>query len=138
NSDVYALWNALQAYGLRNSLEIRDTMGRFKNEWFDKVDYITAEEIFDNDPMDNPFFLDVRPKREFEKESIANAKSIPIEQLKDSLSQLPKDRQIVVYCRGPLCVFADEAVQYLRERGYDAIRLQEEVKEWKQKGYPIN
>jgi rhodanese-related sulfurtransferase len=138
NKNVYTLWNSLQSFSLQNSLEIQATLQNFKQEKFATVSSIDINEIVTNNNFDDLYFLDVRPEKEFKKEAIANAKSIPIELLKDNITQLPKNQQIIVYCRGPLCVFADEAVQYLQEKGYDAIRLQEEVLEWKQKGLPVN
>ncbi len=138
NKNVYTLWNSLQSFSLQNSLEIQATLQNFKQEKFATVSSINIDEIMANNNLDDLYFLDVRPEKEFKKEAIANAKSIPIESLKDNIAQLPKNQQIIVYCRGPLCVFADEAVQYLQEKGYDAIRLQEEVLEWKQKGLPVN
>lgn len=138
NKNVYTLWNSLQSFSLQNSLEIQATLQNFKQEKFATVSSINIDEIIANNNLDDLYFLDVRPEKEFKKEAIANAKSIPIESLKDNIAQLPKNQQIIVYCRGPLCVFADEAVQYLQEKGYDAIRLQEEVLEWKQKGLPVN
>ncbi len=137
NNNVYTLWNALQSFSLQNSLEVKATLENFTRENFSKVKTIKADEIIANNNLNDLYFLDVRPKKEFDKEAIANAKSIPIEHLIENLRQLPKNRQIVVYCRGPLCVFADEAVQYLQESGYDAIRLKEEVLAWKQKGLPV-
>lgn len=137
NNDVFSLWNTLQQFGLQNSLEIRATLQSFKQSNFKQVREITADEIMGDESLNDLYFLDVRPEKEFKKEAIANAISIPIAQLKDNLSQLPKNQQIVVYCRGPFCVFADEAVQYLQEKGFDAVRLQEEVLEWKQKGLPV-
>ncbi|EZH71443.1 hypothetical protein ATO12_07545 [Aquimarina atlantica] len=138
NKNVYTLWNSLQSFSLQNSLEIQATLQNFKQEKFATVPSINIDKIMANNNLDDLYFLDVRPEKEFKKEAIANAKSIPIESLKDNIAQLPKNQQIIVYCRGPLCVFADEAVQYLQEKGYDAIRLQEEVLEWKQKGLPVN
>ncbi|WP_106794249.1 ArsR family transcriptional regulator [Aquimarina sp. Aq78] len=138
NKNVYTLWNSLQSFSLQNSLEIQATLQNFKQEKFAAVSSINIDEIVANNNFDDLYFLDVRPEKEFKKEAIANAKSIPIELLKDNITRLPKNQQIIVYCRGPLCVFADEAVQYLQENGYDAIRLQEEVLEWKQKGLPVN
>jgi rhodanese-related sulfurtransferase len=138
NNNVYTLWSALQNFCLKNSLEIQATIQNFKQGNFTKVTSVNAEEIMANNNINDLYFLDVRPEKEFNNEAIANATSIPIEFLKENLSQLPENKQIIVYCRGPLCVFADEAVQYLQEKGYDAIRLQEEVLEWKQKGFPVN
>jgi len=138
NNNVYTLWKTLQDFSLQHSLEVQATLKNFKQENFSKVQTIKADDIIANNSINDLYFLDVRPTREFAKEAIANAKSIPFELLKQNLSQLPTNKQIVVYCRGPLCVFADEAVQFLQENGIDAIRLKEEVLAWKQKGLPVN
>jgi len=138
NHNVYTLWNALQNFSLQNSLEIKATLQSYREEKYANITTITAEEILANNALEDYYFLDVRPEQEFNNEAIANAKSIPIELLKDNFKQLPKHRPIIVYCRGPLCVFADDATKFLIEKGYNAMRLQEEVLEWKQKGLPVN
>ncbi|CAM1374283.1 ArsR/SmtB family transcription factor [Tenacibaculum xiamenense] len=138
NNDVFTLWNTLQKFGLENSLEIQSTLKMFQQENFESVEFITADEITRNNSFSDLCFLDVRPEKEFKKEAIANAICIPIDDLEDKLSRLPKDKQIVVYCRGPFCVFADKAVQHLQAKGYDAIRLKEEVLSWKEKGLPVS
>ena len=138
NNKVFKLWNELQQFSLQNNHQIKGTLENFKREHYDKVLSVSAEEIVQTKKNDQLTFLDVRPKKEFEKESIANAVSIPIDTLKENLQLLTKSQQIVVYCRGPLCFFADEAVQFLQEKGYNAIRLEEEVLAWKHKGLPVN
>jgi rhodanese-related sulfurtransferase len=74
--------------------------------------------------------LDVRPTVEFEEGHIPGAISIPPDELATRLDELPKDRRIVAYCRGAYCLFADEAVALLRERGFDAYRLEGGWPEW--------
>ncbi|WP_103070221.1 ArsR/SmtB family transcription factor [Aquimarina sediminis] len=138
NNNVYTLWNALQNFSIRNNVEVQATLQNFKKEKFTNVTSIKTDEIIANNNLEDLYFLDVRPKKEFKRQAIADAQSIPIEDLKDNLDQLPKNKQIIVYCRGPLCVFADEAVQLLQEKGFNAIRLQEDVLEWKLKGLPVN
>ncbi|MFL0076268.1 ArsR/SmtB family transcription factor [Tenacibaculum maritimum] len=137
NKNVYTLWNALQTFSLENNSEIQTILKNFRATTFSESPSITADEIVEKNILNDLYFLDVRPEREFRKEAIANANSIPITELKKELHQLPKNKQIVVYCRGPLCLFADEAVHFLKENGYDAIRLEEEVLDWKQKGLPV-
>ncbi|MFL0084700.1 ArsR/SmtB family transcription factor [Tenacibaculum maritimum] len=137
NKNVYTLWNALQTFSLENNSEIQTILKNFRTTTFSESPSITADEIVEKNILNDLYFLDVRPEREFRKEAIANANSIPITELKKELHQLPKNKQIVVYCRGPLCLFADEAVHFLKENGYDAIRLEEEVLDWKQKGLPV-
>jgi rhodanese-related sulfurtransferase/DNA-binding transcriptional ArsR family regulator len=81
--------------------------------------------------------LDVRPVVEYEQGHIVGARSIPIDELERRLHELPRDQEIVAYCRGPYCVFADEAVSLLAERGYRARRLIEGLPEWRAAGYPV-
>jgi rhodanese-related sulfurtransferase len=81
--------------------------------------------------------LDVRPAEEYEAAHIAGAISIPHDDLKRRLSELPRERKIVAYCRGPYCVFAIEAVKVLRARGFTATRIEDGVPDWRARGLPI-
>ncbi|MEW6512487.1 MAG: metalloregulator ArsR/SmtB family transcription factor [Pseudomonadota bacterium] len=74
--------------------------------------------------------LDVRPTPEFEAAHLPYAQSLPIDELKSRLSDLPKDKTIVAYCRGPYCLMAKDAVDLLKQQGYEAIHLPEGVAEW--------
>ncbi|MBB5171910.1 ArsR/SmtB family transcription factor [Texcoconibacillus texcoconensis] len=76
--------------------------------------------------------IDVRPSREYEAGHIPGAKSIPITELKEMISSLSKDKKVIAYCRGPHCVYATEAVEYLKEQGYTAYLLEASVHDWKQ------
>lgn len=80
--------------------------------------------------------LDVRPVAEFEAGHIAGARSVPVGELR-RLRSLSKDIEIVAYCRGPFCVYADDAVRLLRRRGFNARRLEDGYPEWKRAGLPI-
>ena len=81
--------------------------------------------------------LDVRPLPEFTAGHIKGAVSIPMGQLARRLRHLPKDREVVAYCRGPYCVFADDAVRVLNRRGYRAARLEDGFPEWVRAGLPV-
>ena len=81
--------------------------------------------------------LDVRPPAEFTAGHIASARSIPLKELQKRLRELPKRRQIVAYCRGPYCVLSDEAVVFLKSKGYRVARLDIGLPEWKLLGLPI-
>ena len=74
--------------------------------------------------------LDVRPADEFLAAHLPFARSIPLDELKQRLSELPKGKTVVAYCRGPYCLMARDAVELLRKKGYDALRLPEGVAEW--------
>ena len=80
--------------------------------------------------------LDVRPAVEYEAGHIPGARSVPVGELR-RLRSLAKDTEIVAYCRGPYCVYADEAVRQLRRRGFAAKRLEDGYPEWKRAGLPI-
>jgi rhodanese-related sulfurtransferase len=81
--------------------------------------------------------LDVRPEDEFRTGHIPGALSVPLGHLKELLSRLPKDQEIVAYCRGPYCVLAIQAVELLRKKGFNAIRLEESVQDWRAMGLPV-
>jgi rhodanese-related sulfurtransferase len=74
--------------------------------------------------------LDVRPTDEYLNAHLPFARSIPLEELRQRLAELPKDRSIVAYCRGPYCLMAVDAVELLKKEGYSAIHLREGVAEW--------
>lgn len=81
--------------------------------------------------------LDVRPPAEYGAGHIAGARSVPIGELRKHLKALPKDTEVVAYCRGPYCVYADDAVRELRKQGFDASRLEDGFPEWKRAGLPV-
>jgi DNA-binding transcriptional ArsR family regulator/rhodanese-related sulfurtransferase len=81
--------------------------------------------------------LDVRPEDEYRAAHISEAISIPLDQLKNHLSKLPRDQKIVAYCRGPYCILASEAVRQLRSKGFQATRLGDGIAEWKAAGMPV-
>jgi rhodanese-related sulfurtransferase/DNA-binding transcriptional ArsR family regulator len=81
--------------------------------------------------------LDVRPEPEYRAGHITGAVSLPIDELTRRLRDVPKDRDVVAYCRGTYCVYADDAVRTLRRRGYRAARLQDGFPEWAGDGLPV-
>jgi rhodanese-related sulfurtransferase len=81
--------------------------------------------------------LDVRPIEEYRAAHIPGALSVPVAELERRLADLPRDRQIVAYCRGPYCVMAIEAVELLRTHGFEAIRLEEGVPDWRARRLPV-
>ena len=81
--------------------------------------------------------LDVRPSEEYRAGHFPGALSIPVDELKARLREVPKDRAVVAYCRGPYCVMALEAVELLRTTGFEAHRMEEGVLEWRARGWPL-
>jgi rhodanese-related sulfurtransferase/DNA-binding transcriptional ArsR family regulator len=81
--------------------------------------------------------LDVRPPEEYEAGHIPGALSVPLPELAKRLSELPKRREVVAYCRGPYCVLSVEAVKLLRARGFKAVRLEDGVLDWAARGLDV-
>ena len=81
--------------------------------------------------------LDVRPEEEFQAGHIEGAVNVPMDKLPRLLSKLPKEQEIVAYCRGPYCLFAAEAVKQLRKKGYRARRLEDGYPEWQASRLPV-
>lgn len=82
--------------------------------------------------------LDVRPAAEFDAGHIAGARSVPIAELDRRLKEIPKSRQVVAYCRGRYCVYADQAVRKLRRKGFRASRMEDGFPEWREEGLPVS
>jgi len=93
---------------------------------------ISLEELNERMAKGEVLLLDVRPKEEFEKAHIPGAISVPMEDLREKLSTLPTNCDVVAYCRGPYCLFSAEAVEFLNAHGINAYRLESNVQEWKQ------
>jgi rhodanese-related sulfurtransferase len=81
--------------------------------------------------------LDVRPEVEYRQGHIPTARSIPVDELRHRLAELPRDKEVVAYCRGPYCVFADEAAQLLLGNGFKVRRLADGFPEWRAEGLPV-
>lgn len=81
--------------------------------------------------------LDVRPGEEFASAHLPHARSLPVDELRKRLSELPRNLPVVAYCRGPFCVMARDAVELLRRKGYRAFHLSDGVAEWRARGLPI-
>ena len=81
--------------------------------------------------------LDVRPRNEYEQQHLPFARSLPLAELRARLAELPKDKPIVAYCRGPFCLMSDEAVELLGKRGFRVTKLPDGVSEWLAAGLPL-
>lgn len=81
--------------------------------------------------------LDVRPGEEFATAHLPHARSLPVDELKKRLDELPRGVPVVAYCRGPFCVMAKQAVDLLRRKGYRAFHLTDGVAEWRARGLPV-
>ena len=109
-------------------------------EYFEQrgaMEAVESEELLRRVRNGEVTVLDVRPPEEYRAGHIPGALSIPIGELKARLKELPKDREVVAYCRGPYCVMAVEAVKLLRKRGFTAHRLEQGIVDWRARGWRV-
>ena len=103
----------------------------------DAMETVTGDELLRRVKRGEVTVLDVRPVEEYRAGHIPGAVSIPLGELKARFKELPKRREVVAYCRGPYCVFAVEAVELLRKKGFTAHRMQEGVLDWQSRGWRV-
>jgi rhodanese-related sulfurtransferase/DNA-binding transcriptional ArsR family regulator len=103
----------------------------------DGIDVIDRKELATRLRQRSVVVLDVRPEPEFAAGHIAGARSVPIRELRKHLKVLPAGSDVVAYCRGPYCVYADDAVRELCKRGFKAARLEDGFPEWQRAGLPV-
>ena len=133
---VAELWAAVRDVASRHVAEVSLLADEYLGER-DEVEQLTAGELAERLARGSVVLLDVRPEPEYRAGHIAGALSTPIAALDELVSTLPRRRQIVAYCRGPYCVYADDAVRLLRARGLEARRLDIGYPEWQRAGLPI-
>jgi len=102
-----------------------------------KLERVSGEDLVQRVRKAEVTVLDVRPELEYRAGHIPGARSVPLSELKRKLADLPKNREIVAYCRGPQCVMAIEAVELLRKRGFRAQRMEQGVMDWRARGWKI-
>jgi rhodanese-related sulfurtransferase/DNA-binding transcriptional ArsR family regulator len=133
---VFRLWQAIRDLGQARLAEVDALVRTYLDDrdQFEAVDAAVLQQLLNDGDV---VVLDVRPVAEYLAGHIPGAQSIPIDELAARLQELPTNRAIVAYCRGPYCVFADEAVALLRDRGYCASRLAEGFPDWRAAGLPV-
>ncbi len=133
--DVFRLTQLIRTLAERQLSEVTRIVDTYLTERA-SLDALTLNEL--RSRMDEPglVILDVRPPVEYAHGHIMGARSIPIEELAHRLNELPKTQEIIAYCRGPYCVFADEAVQLLTAHGYTARRMHDGYPDWQLADYP--
>jgi rhodanese-related sulfurtransferase len=132
---VFALWQALRGVGTRQLAEIDRLVETYLHHP-EHLEPLSRDGLVLRLTDGDAILLDVRPALEYQQGHIASARSIPVEQLEARLRELDPTREVVAYCRGPYCVFADEAVTLLRAHGFTARRYGEGYPEWAAAGLP--
>lgn len=136
NNNVFKAWKALRELGVERIASIEKLVKNYRQSR-SKGDSLSIDQLRKKLKDGKITIIDVRPEQEFNAGHIANAISIPIDQLQTRLKELPKRHEIIAYCRGPFCVYADEAVALLQKAGYKATRLEEGFPDWEVMGLPV-
>jgi rhodanese-related sulfurtransferase len=133
---VFQAWRAVRDLGEARLAEVDQVVETYLKDK-DTMEAVDATGLMERLADESVVVLDVRPEEEYRAGHVPGALSVPVESLEAALQVLPKDKEIVAYCRGPYCVFSDEAVSVLTARGYQASRLTEGFPEWRAAGYPV-
>ena len=134
--DVFRFLRDLQALG-RSRLADVERVAHLYIDGRDELEPVTLEELRRRLRENDVTLIDVRPQEEYRAGHIPGAMSIPVAQLKRRLAEIPKDREVVAYCRGPYCVYSVDAVEVLRKHGYRARRAGEGLPDWRSSGLPV-
>jgi rhodanese-related sulfurtransferase/DNA-binding HxlR family transcriptional regulator len=130
------LWAAVRDVAVRHVAEVSVLADEYLGER-DEVEQVSAAELEARLARGQVVVLDVRPEPEYRAGHIAGSRSAPLTALASLAPKLPHGREIVAYCRGPYCVYADDAVRLLRARGLKARRLDVGFPEWRRAGLPV-
>ncbi|CAN7577949.1 MULTISPECIES: ArsR/SmtB family transcription factor [unclassified Variovorax] len=133
---VADLWVALRGEAEARLVELQAALAALV-EHGDDLEGVDRRDILRRAKTGEVVVLDVRPADEFASGHLPHARSLPLNELKKKLAELPKDTPVVAYCRGPFCLMARDAVELLRKKGYNAFRLRDGVAEWRAHGLPV-
>ena len=136
DAEVVELMQALGRVGERNLAEVARVMADYFHAR-DALEAVSRKDLVERLKDGLVTILDVRPEDEFALGHIPGALNIPFGALESRLEELPIDREVIAYCRGPYCVLSFEAVAALRARGYLVRRLEDGYPEWKAAGMPV-
>jgi rhodanese-related sulfurtransferase len=132
--EALRLWLALRDASAARLAEVQRAAHDYLGE---DVETVGREELLKRLASGDTVLVDVRPEEEFAAGHIEGARSIPIEELERRLDELPADREVVAYCRGPFCAYAHEAVRRLQQSGREARRLEDGWPEWRLAGESV-
>ena len=135
-TSVADLWVALRSEAEERLVELQVALANLVTHG-DDLEGLDRRAILKKAAAGEVLVLDVRPTDEYANAHLPHARSLPVDELKRRLAELPKNTPVVAYCRGPFCLMARDAVELLRKRGYRAVHLSDGVAEWRAHGMPI-
>jgi rhodanese-related sulfurtransferase len=136
SDEVFRFVRDLQTLGRSRLAEVEHAAALYI-DGRDELEPVTLKELRQRLRRGDVTVIDVRPAEEYRAGHIPGALSIPVNQLKRRLPEIPKGREVVAYCRGPYCVYSVEAVEILRKSGYKARRAGEGLPDWRASGLPV-
>jgi rhodanese-related sulfurtransferase/DNA-binding transcriptional ArsR family regulator len=136
SEEVLELWWAMRRTAAARLTDLDELAHAYLGDR-NGVETITREQLVDRLARGDVVIVDVRPGGEYAAGHLPGAIWLPPDQLDELIDQLPADGDIVAYCRGPYCVYADDAVRRLQGRGRRALRLEEGLPEWRHAGHPV-
>jgi rhodanese-related sulfurtransferase/DNA-binding transcriptional ArsR family regulator len=136
SDEVAALWETLRHVGASHLAEVEVLAAAYLGDRGD-IELVSAQELRARLVDGRVTVLDVRPRSEHAAGHIRGAVAAPLAELSSLVDTLPSGAEVVAYCRGPYCVYADDAVRVLRSRGIGARRLDTGFPEWRRAGYPV-
>lgn len=136
DDQVIRFFAALRSLAEARLLEV-EQIARDYFEQRGAMESVGGDELMKRVKSGDVTVIDVRPAEEFRAGHIPGAISMPVDELKARLKELPKRREVVAYCRGPYCVMALEAVELLRKNGFKAQRMEQGVVDWRARGWRV-
>ncbi|MDO8314795.1 MAG: metalloregulator ArsR/SmtB family transcription factor [Rugosibacter sp.] len=135
-SDVAGLWVMLRQVAEEHLLELRLALDQMVADPA-RLASVSRKALLEQARRGDVIVIDVRPRAEYEAAHLPFARSMPLVEIKKRLAELPTDKEIVAYCRGPFCLLADEAVVLLAAKGYRIRKILDGVSEWQAAGLPL-
>lgn len=134
--DVAGLWVTLRQVAEEHLVELRVALDQMVAEP-SKLLKVDRETLLKRAKRGDVLVIDVRPQQEYEQAHLPFARSMPVDEIESRLAELPKNKEIVAYCRGPFCLFSEEAYQLLSRKGYRIHKWLDGVSEWQAAGMPL-
>jgi rhodanese-related sulfurtransferase len=136
SASVADLWVHLRTEAEERLVELQMAVASIV-EHGDELQGVERADILRRAASGEVLVLDVRPEEEYAAAHLPHARSLPLDELKKRVAELPSDVPVVAYCRGPFCLMAKTAVELLRKKGYQAFHLTDGVAEWRARGLPV-
>ncbi|PHM20465.1 MAG: ArsR family transcriptional regulator [Curvibacter sp. PD_MW3] len=134
--DVAGLWVSLREVAEEHLVELSVALDEMASAP-DKLASVSRKQLMEQAKRGEVIVIDVRPRAEFDHGHLPFARSMPLDEISQRIAELPKNTEIVAYCRGPFCLFSEEAAQLLKSKGRKVSKLFDGVAEWSAAGMPL-